>query len=175
MSEFMLSQLLASATIATECFAVQLKNQRLLLALLSLSCFFNGLHFFLLDQPTAGYILMFSSIRFLISMRWKSQWLAAASLIVSLAIVFYTYIGFLSILGFAGTVIVTIGSFSTNDKTLRITMIVDSVIWLVHNALLGSPAGVLLEATFIGSSLIGFYRLYIAPNHRTIQNLSLTS
>lgn len=163
MSEFMLSQLLASITLITECFAVQLKNQQRLLALLSVSCFFNGLHFFLLDQPTAGFIFIFSSIRFLISIRWKSQWLAAASLTVSLVIVFYSYIGFLSILGFVGTAFITVGSFSEKDKTLRIMMIIGSSIWLVHNMLLGTPVGILLEVIFIGSSLIGFYRYYLSP------------
>lgn len=162
MSEFMLSQLLASVTLITECFAVQLKNQQRLLALLSLSCFFNGLHFFLLDQPTAGFIFLFSSLRFLISIRWKSQWLAAASLAVSLVIVFYTYIGFLSILGFIGTVFITVGSFSANDKVLRIMMIIGSGIWLCHNLILWTPVGVALEAIFISSSIIGYYRHYIA-------------
>lgn len=160
---FILSQLLATVTLVTECFAMQLKNKQHLLALLSVSCLFNSLHFFLLEQPTAGYILLFSSIRFLISIRWKSQWIAVASLFISLIITIYSYIGFLSILGFVGTIFITVGSFSKNDKTLRIMMMLGSFIWLSHNIILWTPMGILLEALFISSGMIGFYLHYIAP------------
>lgn len=162
MPDFLLSQLLVSITLAIECFAMQLKNKNRILAFLSISCLFNGLHYLLLDQPTAGYIFLFSSIRFLISIKWKFQWMAAASLCVSLFITIYTYIGFLSILGFIATVFITTGSFSTNDKFLRIMMIVGGTIWLIHNVILWSPVGILVEAVFVGSGIIGYYRYYAA-------------
>lgn len=161
MPEFLLSQLLVSITLAIECFAMQLKNKNHILALLSISCLFNGLHYLLLDQPTAGYIFLFSSIRFLISIKWKFQWMAAASLCVSLFITIYSYIGFLSVLGFVATVFITTGSFSTNDKFLRIMMILGGTIWLVHNAILWSPVGILVEVVFVGSGVVGYYRYYI--------------
>ena len=44
MSDFLLSQLLVSITLAIECFAMQLKNKNRILALLSISCLFNGFH-----------------------------------------------------------------------------------------------------------------------------------
>jgi hypothetical protein len=162
MSDFLLSQLLVSITLTIECFAMQLKNKNRILALLSISCLFNGFHYLLLDQPTAGYIFLFSSIRFLIAIKWKFQWIAAASLCVSLFITIYSYIGFLSILGFIATVLITTGSFSTNDKFLRIMMIMGGILWLVHNAILWSPVGILVETVFVGSSAIGYYRYYIA-------------
>ncbi len=161
MPEFLLSQLLVSITLAIECFAMQLKNKNHILALLSISCLFNGFHYLLLDQPTAGYIFLFSSIRFLISIKWKFQWMAAASLCVSLFITIYSYIGFLSVLGFVATVFITTGSFSTNDKFLRIMMILGGTIWLVHNAILWSPVGILVEVVFVGSGVVGYYRYYI--------------
>jgi hypothetical protein len=162
MTDFLLSQLLVSITLAIECFAMQLKNKNRILALLSISCLFNGFHYLLLDQPTAGYIFLFSSIRFLISIKWKFQWMAAVSLCVSLFITVNTYIGLLSILGFIGTIFITTGSFSANDKFLRIMMILGGTVWLIHNAILWSPVGILVEAVFVGSGIIGFYRYYIA-------------
>ncbi|MDO7085675.1 YgjV family protein [Pseudocolwellia sp. AS88] len=162
MPDFLLSQLLVSFTLAIECFAMQLKNKNRILALLSLSCLFNGFHYLLLDQPTAGYIFLFSSIRFLISIKWKFQWMAVASLCVSLFICIYTYVGYLSILGFIATIFITTGSFSNNDKFLRIMMILGGTLWLIHNVMLWTPVGILVEVVFVGSSAVGFYRYYIA-------------
>ena len=170
MTDFLLSQLLVSITLAIECFAMQLKNKNRILALLSVSCLFNGFHYLLLHQPTAGYIFIFSSIRFLIAIRWKFQWMATASLCISLLITVYSYSGFLSVVGFMATVFITIGSFSANDKFLRIMMIIGGTLWLIHNTVLWSPVGILVEAVFVGSSAIGFYRYY---NARKLQKSAL--
>jgi hypothetical protein len=162
MPDFLLSQLLVSVTLIIECGAMQLKNKNYILAALSVSCFFNGFHYLLLDQPTAGYIFLFSSIRFLISIRWKFQWISAASLCVSLVITVSTYIGILSIIGFFATVFITIGSFSKNDRFLRLMMITGGSVWLLHNLILWTPVGILVEVIFVGSSCIGYYRYYVA-------------
>jgi hypothetical protein len=162
MPDFLLSQILVTVTLILECFAMQLKNKNYILAFLSISCFFNGLHYLILEQPTAGYIFLFSSIRFLISIKWKYQWISAVSLCVSLFIVIKTYIGLLSILGFIATIFITVGSFSQNDKLLRVMMIIGGSIWFVHNVILWSPVGILVETIFVGSSLVGYYRYYIA-------------
>lgn len=161
MPDFLLSQLLVTVTLIIECCAMQLKNKNTILASLSVSCFFNGLHYLLLDQPTAGCIFLFSSIRFLISIKWKFQWLSVASLCVSLLITVATYIGVLSIIGFVATVFITVGSFSHNDRFLRLMMIVGGSLWLIHNLMLWTPVGVLVEVIFVGSSCIGYYRYYI--------------
>jgi len=162
MSDFFISQLLVSVTLIIECCAMQLKNKNYILALLSVSCFFNGFHYLLLDQPTAGFIFLFSSLRFLISIKWKLKWLSFASLGVSLLITVTTYIGLLSIVGFIATIFITIGSFSHNDKFLRLMMIIGGSLWLVHNLILWTPIGVLVEVIFVGSSFIGYYRYYIS-------------
>ncbi|GAC21397.1 YgjV family protein [Paraglaciecola arctica] len=162
MPDFLLSQLLVSVTLIIECGAMQLKNKNYILAALSVSCFFNGFHYLLLEQPTAGYIFLFSSIRFLISIKWKFQWISAASLCVSLIITVSTYIGILSIIGFFATIFITIGSFSKNDRFLRLMMITGGSVWLLHNLLLWTPVGILVEVIFVGSSCIGYYRYYVA-------------
>lgn len=164
MSEFFLSQLLVSITLIIECFAMQFKNKNHILALLSLSCLFNGAHYLLLAQKTAGYIFLFSSVRFLISIKWKFQWIAVGSLCISLFITAHSYNGFLSILSFLATVFTTLGSFSANDKYLRIMMILGGILWIIHNTLLWSPISILVELIFVGGGAISFYRYYIAEN-----------
>lgn len=164
MPDFLLSQLLVTVTLIIECCAMQLKNKNYILAALSVSCLFNGFHYLLLDQPTAGFIFLFlfSSIRFLISIKWKFQWLSVVALSVSLLITITTFNGPLSIIGFIATVFITIGSFSHNDKFLRAMMITGGSLWLLHNLILWTPVGILVEVIFVGSSAIGYYRYYIA-------------
>ena len=162
MSYFLLSQLLVAITLVIECFAMQFKNKDYMLAALSLSCLFNGLHYLLLDQATAGYIFLFSRVRFLISIKWKLPWLSLAALGISLLITVTTYNGLLSVIGFLATVLITLGSFSHNDKFLRLMMISGGTLWLIHNFILGSPVGVVLEVVFVTSSFIGYYRYYLA-------------
>ncbi|SEL72439.1 inner membrane protein [Colwellia chukchiensis] len=162
MTAFFLSQLLVTITLIIESFAMQLKNKNYILAALSVSCFFNAWHYLLLEQPTAGYIFLFSSIRFLVSIKWKSQWISVASLSLSLLITISTYIGVLSIIGFIATVFITVGSFSKNDKFLRLMMIAGGSLWLLHNLLLWTPVGIMVEVIFVGSSAIGYYRYYRA-------------
>jgi hypothetical protein len=161
MPDFLLSQLLVTVTLIIEFCAMQLKNKNYILGALSVSCLFNGTHYLLLEQPTAGYIFLFSSLRFLISIKWKFQWMSVAALSVSLFITISTYIGFLSILGFLATVFVTVGSFSKNDKFLRLMMIAGGSLWLLHNLILWTPVGILVEVIFVGSSFIGYYRYHV--------------
>ena len=93
MPDFLLSQLLVTVTLIIECCAMQLKNKNYILAALSVSCLFNGMHYLLLEQQTAGFIFLFSSLRFLISIKWKFQWLSVAALSVSLLITIATFNG----------------------------------------------------------------------------------
>tara|TARA_R110000744_G_scaffold98144_4_gene189626 strand:- start:3506 stop:4021 length:516 start_codon:yes stop_codon:yes gene_type:complete len=161
MPDFLLSQLLVTVTLIIECCAMQFKNKNYILAALSVSCLFNGFHYLLLDQPTAGYIFLFSSVRFLISIKWKFQWISVVSLCLSLLITVSTYNGLLSVIGFMATILITTGSFSHNDKFLRLMMIAGGLLWFIHNLILGSPIGVVVETVFVGSSCIGYYRYYI--------------
>ncbi|WP_158220711.1 YgjV family protein [Paraferrimonas haliotis] len=163
MSPFLLSQLLVLVTIVLECVAMQLKRPNRLLLLLSISCLFNGFHFYLLEQPTAAYIFWFSSLRFLICARWKYSWLAYVSIAISSAICMATFIGVLSLIGLLGTVLMTLGSFHKDDQTMRLLMTSGSFIWLVHNVMLGTPLGMVLELIFVVSGVIGWYRLHCKP------------
>jgi hypothetical protein len=42
-------------------------------------------------------------------------------------------------------------------------MLVGTMIWITHNYLAGSPGAVLMEALFISSNLVGYFRYYIRP------------
>ena len=75
----------------------------------------------------------------------------------------FTFEGLLSVLGCTATVFTTVASFCKEDKLLRQLMLIGTMIWITHNYLAGSPGAVLLEALFISSNLVGYYRYYIRP------------
>ncbi len=68
----------------------------------------------------------------------------------------------LSLLSCIGSCLQTKAAFSQQDKALRFWMIIGTSFWLTHNALAQSPTAVLMEALFISSNLMGYYRFYIA-------------
>jgi len=80
----------------------------------------------------------------------------AASLVIAAA----TFHGALSVLSCLGSIFGTIGSFCEDDKRLRQMLLVATSLWLLHNVLAGTPTAVLMEALFIASNLLGYYRYY---------------
>lgn len=84
-------------------------------------------------------------------------------LIITFAISILSFEGLLSVLGCTATIFTTVAVFSRNDKLLRQLMLVGTMIWIIHNYLAGSPGAVLMEALFIGSNLVGYFRYYIKP------------
>ena len=69
------------------------------------------------------------------------------------------------------TILITTGSFNHNDKFLRLMMISGGTLWIIHNFILGSPVGLIVETVFVVSSCIGYYRFYIAK--KTAPTLSV--
>ncbi|MBQ4810038.1 YgjV family protein [Pseudoalteromonas luteoviolacea] len=159
MSVFIVSQVLVTIALVVEGTAMQMKQKQHLLVLLSLSCLFNGVHYFLLGQATAGFIFLLSSVRFLINLRWQSFKLAIFFLSMSVGVTFFTYTGLLSLLGLSATVFITMSGFC-KDKKMRILMVIGGSIWLVHNIILLSPVAILLELCFVVSGVVGLYRHY---------------
>ena len=88
------------------------------------------------------------------------MWLFVA---MSVAVSTVTYDGWLSILTCCGSIFGTVGSFSQNDTQLRRFMFIGTSLWLLNNIVIGSPAAVIMEALFITSNLVGYYRFYMKP------------
>jgi hypothetical protein len=45
-------------------------------------------------------------------------------------------------------------------------MMVATIAWLAHNAIIGSPAAVVLEIFFLGSNILGYWRYYIRTSEQ---------
>jgi hypothetical protein len=163
MTPFILSQILIVIAICFDLISFQLKERDKILGCLLVSCTLIGMHFALLEQWTATGLALLAICRFSISMHTtskKTMWLFIA---MSVAVSTVTYDGWLSILTCCGSIFGTVGSFSQNDKQLRRFMFIGTSLWLLNNVVIGSPAAVIMEALFITSNIVGYYRFYMKP------------
>ena len=160
MSLFALSQILAFIAIGFDLLSFQFKERRQIIACLIVSCLLIAVHFALLGHWTAMGLGGLAAIRFIVSYHTTSKKMMAVFIAASLLIAITTFHGLLSVLSCLGSVFGTVGSFCKEDKQLRQALLVGTSLWLVHNWLAGTPTAVLMEALFIGSNLLGYYRYY---------------
>lgn len=160
LSVFYVSQLLVGVAICFDLLSFQFKERRRILACLIVSCLLVATHFALLGYWTAAGLGLLAALRFIASFFTTSKKIMVVFACTSVLVAVITFHGALSILSCLGSVFGTIGSFCKEDKRLRQVLLVATSLWLVHNFLAGSPTAVLMEALFIGSNLVGYYRHY---------------
>jgi hypothetical protein len=50
--------------------------------------------------------------------------------------------------------------FQPKDRVIRIVFMVTTVLWLIHNVWIATYGGILLEALFLVSNIVGYARFY---------------
>ncbi|KHT63925.1 membrane protein [Photobacterium gaetbulicola] len=163
MSAFLLSQLLIGVAVCFDLVSFQFKDKKNIIKCFICAVILIGIHFALLEQWTGAGLMALGAFRYLISLYTTSKKMALLFCISTLVITFFTYAGIASILSCSAALIQNVAAFSNNDKRLRQLMIVGTSLWLTHNIVIASPTAVLLEALFLSSNLIGYYRYYLKP------------
>lgn len=133
------------------------------MACLIVSSIFISCHFMLLGHWTAALLGLLATTRYTSSIFTTSKKVMWIFLIITFFISVFSYAGLLSVLGGTATCATTVAAFSKDDKFLRQLMLTGTIIWIFHNYLAGSPGAVLMEAIFISSNLVGYFRYYIRP------------
>ncbi len=169
MSNFLLSQILIGIAICTDTLSFQFKERKKIVACLLVSCTLISTHFMLLGHWTAAFLGIIAAVRFMTSIFSTSKKLMGLFIVATILISIFSYEGLLSILGCTGGIFGTVASFCKEDKQLRQLMLVGTSLWIVHNFLAGSPGAVLMEAIFISSNLVGYFRFYIRPKGQALQ------
>ncbi|MFT5789535.1 MAG: hypothetical protein ACI8SJ_001651 [Shewanella sp.] len=160
MSAFMLSQCLIAIAIVFDILSFQFKQKQKIVACLCISGVLITSHFALLEQWTATALMLLATIRYFVTIFSHSKRLMCFFLSLNTLVLAYTFSGILSLLSFVGSSVQTMAAFCQSDQRLRQLMLIGTSIWLINNALVGSPAAVLMELLFIGSNLIAYYRYY---------------
>ena len=160
MNDFALSQILAGIAFAFGLASFQLKTRRNVLLCLCVSVAFNGAHFFLLDRPGPSALMLLTGIRYLVATFTTDRRVMALFLLATCGAFFATFKSPVSFLALAGSLVGTFGSFQPRGQKVRLYFMGGNVAWLVHNALLWTPVGVAMEALFLTSSVVGYWRHY---------------
>ena len=168
MSLFFLSQVLVGIAICTDILSFQFKAKTRIVACLLVSCTLISVHFMLLGHWTAACLGLLAATRFTVSLFSTSKKLMVLFVLTTIVLAAATYQSHLSILACTGGIFGTVASFCKEDKQLRQLMLIGTSFWLIHNVLAGSPGAVIMEALFIGSNVVGYFRYYILPKRRRL-------
>lgn len=161
MTPFLISQILVAIAICFDLLSFQFKERPKIIACLVVSCLLISSHFAILGYWTATGLGLLATVRFLASLLTTSKKVMALFMCASIIVSVVSYNGILSILSGLGSLFGTAGTFCKDDKRLRQIILIGTSLWLVHNILAKSPTAVLMEALFITSNLVGYYRFYL--------------
>lgn len=160
LSPFIWSQVAATFMLCFDLASFQFKGRKEILLCLVISSAFNAAHFVMLGQSAAGAIIFVSVLRFLVSYFSTSQWWMGICMILSVASTLMGSFTFVTIFALLGSLINTWAAFRPGDYLLRIGMLVGISFWILHNVLVWTPVGILVECIFLTSNLIGLWRFY---------------
>jgi len=158
---FILSQILAGLAFLLDMVSFQFKKREQILLPLVFSAALLSVHFFLLDQITASLIVFLSAVRMFLARKFVSEKVMMIFLLLNTIVLLVTFEHPVNILAFLATTFITYANFRKDDRSLRLLMMVGTTVWIIHNALVGSPGAVIIEASFLTGNIVGYYRYYI--------------
>ena len=169
MSNFIISQILVGCALITDVASFQFKRRQAVMGCLIGSCSLIAIHFVLLDRYTAAAIVAVTGVRFLTSILTQHRNAMWIFFVANIACFASTYESWVSVLPFVAAQLSTWAGFQPSDKTLRLVFASSTCLWIVHNILVWTPVGVILEVLFLASNLIGYYRHYHRKQAGSVQ------
>ncbi|HEX5056109.1 MAG TPA: YgjV family protein [Gammaproteobacteria bacterium] len=160
MDNFLVSQVLAGVAFGFGMCSFQFGVRRHILWCWSASAFFNALHFLVLGQITAGVLILTTCVRFMTASFTTDRRLMYLFIVILLAGFAITFRSPVSLLAVGAALLGTWGAFQSDDRRIRIALVLCSTSWIVHNTLIGSPVAALMETAFLLSNLVGWWRFY---------------
>ena len=160
---FILSQCLVAIATLLDLASFQFKQRQAILACLFSSVLLTSVHFMLLENYSAASLMLIAALRYGYCIFARKSWVMIAFMLLSISAVLFTWHSWVSFIALSATLLQTYASFQGKDFTLRILMIVGTIGWIAHNALVFSPLAVLMETVFLVSNLVGLWRFYVHP------------
>lgn len=141
----------------------QCRQNRRLFQVQFLSYLLYTIHFLMLGATTGGLSYVINLIRSLcLASRWKfarSNTMCTILCGLQVAVLYFTWSGWISILPVVANIASTIGNYSNNARKIRIAGIfINSPLWIVYNIIVGSWAGILDEVVSEASMILSIIR-----------------
>lgn len=140
------------------CFAQT--DDRRFKVFMALECAAYALHFTLLGQPTAVASTLISLARSIAALKARTPVVGLGFVLLNLSVGVWLFNGWISLLPIAASIIGTVALFFLHGVSMRVLMLGGTALWLVHNLLVGSVGGSLLEACLLLANLRTILRLW---------------
>lgn len=158
---FLLSQILAWIAIISDIFSFQFKERKKIIIFFIISAICIALHYFLLERYVGAFLISLWVIRFFVAYHKTHTYWIYIFIFLFWCTTLYFYKDIYDIIIFTATVLITVWVFQKDDKHLRLFLMCGTSLVVLYNFLIFSPVGVLLEAIFLTSNLVWYYRHYI--------------
>lgn len=141
----------------------QCKTNKNLFRVQLLSYTFYTVHLFLLGATTGALSYVLNGVRsFCLGSSFKfahSKWAMIILCVLQLAVMGFTWSGWISILPVAANIATTIGGYTHNPQKVRIAgMFVNSPLWIIYDIIVGSWAGIMDEVVSEISMIVSIIR-----------------
>lgn len=157
---WLLSQLLSFCAFLLIVASFQLRKRGQILLCLLLGALLNGTHFILLRQLSAGLDILVIMVALVLARESRDLSLRFPIAFIGIftVITVATWHGGPSLLSWLASVLSVLGMFSQDNRRMRRTLGAASSVWVVHNAIVGSPVATLKELVILISAVVGYQR-----------------
>lgn len=141
----------------------QCRSNKSLFRIQLLSYFFYTIHLLCLGAVTGGISYLINLLRsFCLSSKrpfLNSRKMCVLLCMAQLAVLGFSWAGWISILPVAANIASTIGGYTHNPKKVRLSgMLINSPLWIIYDIFVGSWAGILDETVSELSMLVSIIR-----------------
>jgi inner membrane protein len=138
------------------------RDDRRLKLLVACECFVYVVHFTLLGRPPAASSALVSGVRTLLSVRFRSAWLAAASVAVNVGLAVALSTRGAGWIPVVGSSLGAIAVFTMRGVPMRLVLLASTSLWLANNVLSRSLGGTVLESLIAATSISTILRMTLA-------------
>ena len=138
------------------------RDDRRLKLFVACECFVYVVHFTLLGRPPAASSALVSGVRTLLSVRFRSAWLAAASIAINVALALALSTGGAGWLPVLASCLGAVAVFTMDGIAMRLVLLTSTSLWLANNILSRSVGGTVLESIIAAASISTIARMALA-------------
>lgn len=153
------AQLLGYVALVLGVSAFLQRDDRRLKLLIAAECFVYVAHFLMLGRPPAASSAGVSGVRNLVSVWFRSWWLAAASVAANVAIAIALSTHGSGWVPVVGSCLGAIAVFTLQGVPMRLVLLSSTALWLTNNILTRSVGGTILETLIAAASISTIVRM----------------
>jgi len=155
---FVVSQILVLFALVFDFLGMQFKDRKRIILFLGISVSLISAHYFFLGKIAAGIIIIISIVRYITCYFTTNKKYLYLFILLSTITLILTYKEAFDLIIYLGILIIIIGNFQKEEKSLRKIMMLGTSTLIFYNLIIFSPMGAVVEGSLLVSNIIGYYR-----------------